>query len=223
MNLKKIEFPCGEITLEGIFALPEGEGPFPLVVVCHPHPLYGGNMYNNVVQAVGDRLREKNMAWLKFNFRGVGRSGGEFAEGIGEKEDVKAAISFAENHSRIDRRGIGLCGYSFGSRVAFSAGVEDQRVRAIAGISPFVQPEDLLDSCTKPKLLLLGTEDGFIRVKDLERFLERIPDPKELALYPGVDHFWMGEEDAMAEKVSEFFLKILATEDTLRRSRNQSA
>ena len=97
MALKKVEFLCKDIILEGIFALPEGDGPFSLVVVCHPHPLYGGNMYNNVVHAVCERLGEKKIAWLKFNFRGVGMSGGGFAEGIGEKEDVKAAISFGES------------------------------------------------------------------------------------------------------------------------------
>ena len=93
MQIKRVEFPCGEITLEGIFALPEGEGPFGLVVVCHPHPLYGGNMYNNVVHAVCEKLGQKKIAWLKFNFRGVGESGGSFAGGVGEKEDLKAAIA----------------------------------------------------------------------------------------------------------------------------------
>ena len=86
MIQKRIEFPCREILLEGIFSLPEGEDACGLVVVCHPHPLYGGNMGNNVVEAVCRTVGSKGLAWLKFNFRGVGRSGGNFAGGVGEKK-----------------------------------------------------------------------------------------------------------------------------------------
>jgi alpha/beta superfamily hydrolase len=206
--MKKIEFPCRDITLEGVFALPEGNGPFGLVVVCHPHPLYGGNMYNNVVHAICEKLGERGLAWLKFNFRGVGKSGGRFAGGTGEKEDAKAAISFAEKQPKIDAGKIGICGYSFGSIIAFGVAVEDRRIQAVAGISPFVQPAGLLDHHTKPKLLISGADDEFIDPQSLEQIVLKLPEPKELVLYPGVDHFWGGSEDPMAEKVSQFFEKI---------------
>jgi alpha/beta superfamily hydrolase len=204
-----IEFPCGKITLEGMIRIPEGPGPFPLVVVCHPHPLYGGSMDNNVVDAVCASLGEKEIAWLKFNFRGVGRSGGSFGNGIGEKEDAKAAISFGEGKARVNPGRIGLCGYSFGSIVALATAVEDPRVKAVAGIAPFVQPEDLLDQYDRPKLLVCGAQDEFVDSKALEKLLQRMPEPKELALYPGVDHFWMGEEETMRERVGGFFAKYL--------------
>jgi uncharacterized protein len=204
-----IEFPSGKITLEGMMYLPEGPGPFALVVVCHPHPLYGGSMYNYVVDAVCAFLGRKEIAWLKFNFRGVGRSGGSFGDGIGEKEDAKGAISFGEVQPRVDPGRIGLCGYSFGSIVALATAVEDFRVKAVAGIAPFVQPEDLLNRYDRPKLLVCGTQDEFVDVQTLENIVRKIPEPKELALYPGVDHFWMGEEKAMADRVGEFFAKYL--------------
>jgi uncharacterized protein len=209
MEARRIEIPCGKITLEGMMRIPEGAGPFPLVVVCHPHPLYGGSMHNNVVDSVCSSLGEKEIAWLKFNFRGVGRSGGSFGEGIGEKEDAKAAISFGEGRSRVDPRRIGLCGYSFGSIVALATAVEDPRVKAVAGIAPFVQPEDLLNRYDRPKLLVCGTQDEFVDAQSLEKVVRKMPEPKELALYPGVDHFWMGEEEAMGTMVGEFFAKHL--------------
>jgi alpha/beta superfamily hydrolase len=205
MNLKRVEFPCHDITLEGVFALPEGNGPFGLVVVCHPHPLYGGNMYNNVVHAICQKLAERGLAWLKFNFRGVGKSGGHFGGGAGEKEDARAAISFAEKQTKIDMAKIGICGYSFGSTVAFAVAVEDRRVQAVAGISPFVQPADLLDHYAKPKLFISGANDEFIDPQSLEQLSLKLPEPKELVIYPGVDHFWGGYEEPMAEKVSQFF------------------
>lgn len=207
--MKKVTIPCQGIDLEGIIGLPHSREPFGLVVVCHPHPLYGGNMYNNVVHTVCEKLEEKGMAWLKFNFRGVGQSTGTFANGIGEREDVKAAVSFAEARPEINEENIGLCGYSFGGLVALSAAVEDGRVKAIAGVSPLIQPEDLLDRYTRPKLLVCGDQDDFIDVHFLERVTARIPEPKELAVFPGVDHFWTTEGEAMAEKVSRFFQKYL--------------
>ncbi len=207
--MKKVTIPGQGIDLEGIISLPHSGDPLGLVVVCHPHPLYGGNMYNHVVHTVCEKLEEKGMAWLKFNFRGAGQSTGTFANGIGEKEDVKAAVSFASGRPEINGEKIGLCGYSFGGLVAFSAAVEDGRVKAIAGVSPLIQPEDLLDRYTRPKLLVCGDQDDFIDVHFLERVVARIPEPIELAVFPGVDHFWTTEGEAMAEKVSRFFQKYL--------------
>jgi len=205
----KIEIPCGKIILEGIIHIPDGAGPFPLVVMCHPHPLYGGSMHNNVLDAICSSLGEKEIAWLKFNFRGVGKSGGEFDNGIGEKDDARAAISFGEGQARIDPGQIGLCGYSFGSMVAFPVAVEDARVKAVVGVAPFVQPETLLGQYARPKLLVCGIQDEFVNYRALEKIVENIPDPKELALYPGVDHFWMGGEEPMGERVARFFAKYL--------------
>jgi len=209
IDTQRTEIPCGKITLEGMISVPGGPGPFPLVVVCHPHTLYGGSMHNNVVDAVCSSLGEKEIAWLKFNFRGVGKSGGRFDNGIGEKDDARAAISFGEGQAQVDHGKIGLCGYSFGSMVAFPVAVEDARVKAVAGIAPFVQPENLLHQYPRPKLLVCGTQDEFINYKALEKMVQKMPDPKELSLHPGVDHFWMGEEGAMGERVAQFFAKYL--------------
>jgi uncharacterized protein len=207
--MKKIEIPCQDITLEGIFALPLGDGPFGLVVVCHPHPLYGGSMSNPVVYSVCQKAEEKGLAWLKFNFRGVGKSGGHFGGGLDEKEDAKAAISFGAGQPKIDPERIGICGYSFGSTVAFPVAVEDPRVKAVAGVSPFIRPENLLDQYAKPKFFVTGTYDEFISSQTLHQQVQKLPDPKELVVFPGADHFWGGYEDEMAESVSHFFAKAL--------------
>lgn len=203
--MEQIEFPCHDITLEGVLALPEGSGPFGLVVICHPHPLYGGNMHNNVVHAICEKIGKRGLAWLKFNFRGVGKSGGRFGGGLGEKDDARAAISFAEKQTKIDVARMGICGYSFGSTVAFAVAVEDVRTQAVAGISPFVQPADLLDHYTKPKLFVSGAHDEFIDPQGLTQLVSKLPGPKECVIYPGADHFWGESEETMAEKVSQFF------------------
>ncbi len=161
----------------------------------------------------GDGLWEtatlRKLATLRFNFRGVGQSRGNFGNGVGEKEDVKAAVSFGSARPDVNEEKIGLCGYSFGGLVALSAAVEDSRVKAVAGISPLIQPENLLDNYARPKLLVCGDQDEFIEVNFLKRVTARIPKPKELAVFPGVDHFWTTEGDAMAEKVTRFFKEYL--------------
>jgi uncharacterized protein len=209
MKIRKIEFPCSDLTLEGLISRPAGEGPFGAVVVCHPHPLFGGDMFNPVVSAVCARLAETGLAWLKFNFRGVGRSGGRHGGGSGEREDARAAVAFAEKQPWIHTEKIGICGYSFGSGVAFAAAAEDPRIRAVAGISPFIPPPGLLDRCFCPKLFVAGTGDGWIDVPGLKRQVALLPGPRELFLLPGSDHFWSEGGATMAEKVAEFFSRNL--------------
>jgi hypothetical protein len=207
MNIRKVEIPCADIILEGMIAIPDGPGPFGLVVVCHPHPLYGGNMFNNVVHAVCSKLGEQGLAWLKFNFRGVGRSGGRHADGIGEQDDARAAVSFSEKQERVDPSKIGVCGYSFGSIVAFAVAAKDPRVKAVAGISPFIQPPGLLDRCVCPKFFITGTRDEFVDPQNLEEQVQKLPEPRELVLFPGADHFWSQNEEDMAGRVGRFFEK----------------
>src|SRR3712207_4695272 len=102
MPLTHLTIPSGDITLEGSLHLPEGKGPFPAVVVCHPHPQYGGDMHNNVVMALVDGVTRRGVAALRFNFRGVGRSGGTYDGGNGEQGDVQAALAHAASLPEID-------------------------------------------------------------------------------------------------------------------------
>jgi hypothetical protein len=104
MKSDRIEILCGSLTLEGLAAYPQGTGPFALIVICHPHSLYGGSMYNHVIEAVAQKAIQKGLASLRFNFRGVGRSGGRFGDGIGEQEDLRAVLSYAEDLKTIDRK-----------------------------------------------------------------------------------------------------------------------
>ena len=90
----EVSFCSDTLSLEGVLSIPRGMATFPAVVVCHPHPLNGGNMENNVVDSVFNLLAQESFVSLKFNFRGVGKSEGIFSNGIGEQQDVAAAISF---------------------------------------------------------------------------------------------------------------------------------
>jgi alpha/beta superfamily hydrolase len=211
MKKTRVSFPSGELFLEGIVAIPEGAGPFPAVIVCHPHPLYGGSMDNNVVHSLSETLTQASLASFKFNFRGVGGSQGEFGQGIGEQEDVEAAISFMSTVKEVDSKRIGLAGYSAGAGFALSVGFNDVRIKALAAVSPPLLMFDFnfLKSCPKPKLLISGSKDDLIPIDQFLEFCQNLPEPKECESIEGADHFWWGYESRLAAKVTAFFTKVL--------------
>jgi alpha/beta superfamily hydrolase len=207
----RVSFPSGELFLEGILAIPEGTGPFPAVIVCHPHPLYGGSMDNNVVHSLSETLTQASLASFKFNFRGVGGSQGEFDQGIGEQKDVEAAISFMSTVKEVDCKRIGLAGYSAGAGFALPVGFNDARIKALAAISPPLPmfDFDFLKNCPKPKLLISGSSDDLIPSNQFLEFCQNLPEPKECESIAGADHFWWRYESRLAAKVTAFFTKVL--------------
>ena len=211
MKETRVRFPSGSLILEGVLGIPEGTGPFPAVIVCHPHPLYGGSMDNNVVCGLSEAFTRASLASFRFNFRGVGGSQGEFSHGIGEQADVEAALSFVSLAIGVDSDRIGLAGYSAGAGFALSVGFNDNRIKALAAVSPPIPmfDFDFLKSCLKPKLLISGSRDDLIPINQLLEFCQSLPEPKECESIEGADHFWWGYESILTVKVTAFFTKVL--------------
>ncbi len=214
---ERITFPAADIQLEGILHLPEQGENFPAVVVCHPHPLYGGDMSNNVVVAVCHALAKQSTASLRFNFRGVGRSEGQYSDGVGEREDLGAALDFLSSREMVDSGRIGLVGYSFGAAVALPVALQDKRIRALALISPplpITELEELKDY-PQPKLVLCGETDIFASEQALQ-FQQVITQTEvqgmvQCELIQGADHFWWGCEGKVGDMVSDFLSVALGT------------
>jgi len=202
-----IIFPCGDISLEGVWHFPEGAGSFPAVIVCHPHPLYGGNMSNNVVFTLCQALACQSIAAFRFNFRGVGKSEGTFGEGVAEQEDVKAAITFVSSTPSINPERIGLAGYSFGAGVALPVTLQDERVSLLALVSPYLTDTswEQLREWTKPKFIIVGDRDSIIPLQSFQQHIKDIPEVGEYEVITGADHFWQGYKEEAAQKVTKFF------------------
>jgi hypothetical protein len=168
-------------------------------------------MDNNVVYSLSETLTQASFVSFKFNFRGVGGSQGEFGQGIGEQEDVKAAIAFISTVKEVDSKRIGLAGYSAGAGFAVPVGFKDDRIRALAAISPPLPMFDFnfLKSCPKPKLLISGSRDDLIPTDQFLEFCQNLPEPKECESIEGADHFWWGYESRLAAKVAAFFTTVL--------------
>ena len=168
-------------------------------------------MDNNVVNALCEALTQKSLISLKFNFRGVGRSEGEFGQGIGAQEDIDAAISFIGTVREADSNRIGLVGYSAGAGFALPAGFKNARIKALAAISPPLSmfDFDFLKDCLKPKLLISGSKDDFTSTSQFLEFCQNLPPPKEYHSIEGADHFWGGYESDLAAKIADFFCRVL--------------
>ena len=208
-----ITFPGAGLELEGVLHLPQGDGPHPGVVMCHPHPLYGGDMHNPVVLSACLALAAASIIAFRFNFRGVGRSRGSFADGIGEQDDVKAALKFLSSQDKVSPTRIGLAGYSFGTSVALPVALQDEQVQAVALVSPFLSTSDWeqLKGYLKPKLILAGSQDQVIPLQEVQEFAAELPEPKQYEIIPGADHFWWGYDREIARRVSTFFSAALST------------
>ncbi len=211
MKRRGVVFSCGSLKLEGIYFDPESHGSVPAVVVCHPHPLYGGSMRNNVTYAIAGALAEVTIAALLFNFRGVGKSQGSFGGGSTEQQDVEAALGWLSDQNGVEREKLGLAGYSFGGGVALPVACRDARVKGIALISPYFEssPSGLLKTCSKPKLIIGGGSDSMVLASQVSSYGQDAEEPKQVEIIEGPDHFWSGYEDVMARKVAGFFSEIL--------------
>jgi alpha/beta superfamily hydrolase len=208
MDETRLTIPSGPLELEGVLHTPTGGGPVPVVVVCHPHPRYGGDMANNVVMAVVRGAVARGIAALRFNFRGVGRSAGTYDDGRGEQDDVRTALACAAARPEVDATRLGLAGYSFGAVMA--ALTADERVAALALIAPPLAAHlgDRLASFQRPLLLLAGERDQFCPADALHRLAAQ--SRAELVLVPGADHFWFGQERRIEEAVGDFLARHLA-------------
>jgi hypothetical protein len=203
---EKITFPSGRYRLEGYWqAGTNGKG----VAITHPHPLYGGTMNNPVVETIQNAYQQNGHATLRFNFRGVGGSQGNFDNGLGEQNDVRAAIAFIEN---MKVSAVDLAGYSFGAWV--NAGVIADNRTSIASmimISPpvgFIEFENVsaLDCL---KLVVTGRRDEIAPVNQIRDLLPAWNPRAHFEIIDGCDHFYMGYLDKLHSILTQYLTDSL--------------
>ena len=207
---EQVRFSAGAVSLEGLYAATQAQIG---AVVCHPHPLYGGEMHNNVVTALVQAFERAGIATLRFNFRGVGRSGGSHDHGNGEVEDVRAAVTYLLSRQAVST--VVVAGYSFGSMVGLRAGAGDDRVHKLIGVAlpmGFGDPSFLLPS-PKPKLLISGDQDNYCPLPALNEFFAKLAGPKALVTVSGADHFFWGQEGEVAKAAVAFLYPLPHSQD----------
>lgn len=187
--------------LEALLEEPDDREPRLAALVCHPHPLYGGTMYNKVVYRLARGLRRAGMVVLRINFRGVGRSEGEHGHLAGEIEDARSALEFLV--ARYPELPFALAGFSFGSRVITSLGcaLGSPKFLMAAGFPTRYGAAGYLESCPVPKIFLQSTNDQFGPRPEFEELYARFAEPKRLIWIDSADHFFAGALEELEEQV----------------------
>ena len=196
---KPVRIP-GPFPLAG--RLREGAGPEGLVVT-HPHPLYGGSMDNNVVQAVGRAGARAGMSVLRFNFRGVAGSEGSHDRGRGERDDLLAALDFMAG---LGSASPWVAGYSFGAWVAAVTPLGARRSAGRIWVAPPVGMMPLKPSQVEspPDLILYGSEDPFCPQPVIEALARKLGPEVSLKRLDGADHFFSGRETELSRLVNRY-------------------
>ena len=183
-------------------------------VVCHPHPLYGGTMHTKVVFHAMKALNGFGFPVLRFNFRGVGLSEGEHANGHGEVDDVHAALQWLEREYRLP---VITAGFSFGACTALRAACNDDHVSSLISLGTPVRMEErsysysFLTTCSKPKLFVSGARDPFGPAAELEKVVDGAADPKQLVIIDGADHFFEGRLAEMRHAIEEWLSRQISS------------
>jgi len=171
------------------------------LVVCHPHPLYGGDMDNPVVVRAVEVSAQGGVSTCRFNFRGVGRSSGAHAKGEGEQDDVKAALEWLEQRLPAGTP-LGLAGYSFGAWVSASVAASGICLAALCLIAPPLSMFDFaaLAECDSELLIVAGTRDTYCPIAGLAALAERLPTAR-VETIEGADHFFFGKLFPLGELI----------------------
>lgn len=180
------------------------------VVICHPHPLYGGSMNSPVPLSIARTLADdalEQVAWIRFDFRGVGASEGTYDDARGEVDDVLAAMA----HLRAAAPGIPLsvCGHSFGSFVALAAAARDGNVDRLLLLAPstrFFAFRERVPSYPRPSTIFVGDRDELCDVAEARALADELGS--DLRVFEGFDHHFLKSRRAVAEAA----LPIIAPE-----------
>lgn len=202
MTEEKIYIENDSLVIEGLLRGVSSERG---VLICHPHPLMGGSMHNNVVEAIAEAFAAENFTTLRFNFRGVGQSTGAYDEGTGEAQDILAASRYLAN-SGLSK--IYFAGYSFGAWVG--ANVITQNNGIFTG-ALFVSPPNKYFDFDWAKLnnniglIICGDQDQFC---DLEVIKRQVKERKaKLEMISGADHFYLGKEKELKDILRKHIVK----------------
>jgi len=197
-----------DLSLEGRFRKGAKEGG---VVITHPHPLYGGSLDNNVVWTAVMAFQARGWATLRFNFRGVGDSGGAYGQGLKEVEDLAAALDFLKGRTSGPYH---VVGYSFGAFVAARAMLQGLKADGVLLIAPpiaFMEMAFLLQ-VPRAHLIIVGERDELCPLADLKKMLapagegaaERKAGPPKLTVVAGADHFFRGREEQLFKLLRDY-------------------
>jgi alpha/beta superfamily hydrolase len=198
MKEEQITFQSDGLRIEGLVSRQSGERG---VVITHPHSLYGGTMYDQVVETLVRAYQNKGLTTLRFNFRGVGESEGTYGEGRGENVDVISALRYLYG---LEKSAIDLAGYSFGAWVNAHITPSDFSVGGMIMVSPPVAFLDFsfLSGDQRIKAVVAGGRDDIAPADQISRLMATWNPAALLEVIDGADHFYSGKIEILDSVLS---------------------
>jgi len=194
--------------LEVVLEMPDE--PVGVAVVCHPHPLYQGTMNNKVVHTLARTWISLDCVAVRFNFRGVGKSAGQYDNGEGETLDALAVIEWAQRQQPVGP--LFLSGFSFGAMIAYRAAQQTKPV-ALVTVAPAVDRIRAAgDQPQCPWLIVHGDKDELVPIETMLRWLDELNTVPQLAVLESAEHFFHGRLLELRDVVSDFAEPLLVPE-----------
>jgi alpha/beta superfamily hydrolase len=209
LNEVAVSYEVDGDQVNGIIVQPSpGEAPFPGVVVCHPHPLFGGDMNSSVVVAICSELSDRGIASLRFNFRQSGEG-----EKLNESSarDVEMGLQLFDGWEMINSVRMGVAGYSFGAAAMARASTNLTTARALAFVSPPVATvkKSSLGDDARPRYFIVGGRDRLVDPEALSEVVSGMKSQATFETLDGADHMLGGYEREIGKRVADFMADIL--------------
>ncbi len=184
----------------------------PVALVLHPHPQYGGTMNNKIVVDTFQIFKENNFSVCRVNFRGVGKSDGEFDNGQGELADAAAALDWLEREN-FDNSQCWIAGFSFGSLIAMQLLMRRPEINRFVVISPQPNVYDFsfLSPCPSSGIMIYGNKDELVPVENMNEIKKRLSAQKginvEFSSVPEANHFFSNSEKDLKKVLNKYIKK----------------
>lgn len=188
--------------MQFLYDLPDGK-PVALAVVCHPHPLHGGSLSNKIVHQLARTFNALGAVSVRFNFRGVGDSEGEYDEGRGELQDLLAVVDWARE--RWPDLPLWLGGFSFGGFIAIEA-AERLQPQHLVTVAPAVNYFHGRGSyCVTDWLLIQGDADDVVPLEAVQSWVQVLDRPPATVVVAGAGHFFHGRLNDLKQAILDHF------------------
>ena len=194
--------PAGDLEiLVTIPNLPKKQSNNAFAVICHPHPLHGGAMTNKVVYMIDRTFNGLGLGTLRFNFRGVGKSTGQFDNGKGETDDLRAVVNWLKNEYAPSE--LWLAGFSFGSEIALRGhcDLEANRLLLVAPPVERFQAENLPLS-NIPILVIQGDKDEIVSPTSVSAWVKTQTHQAEYIIMADAEHFFHGKLNQLRDVIT---------------------
>jgi len=209
---------------EVIFNGPEGrlEGRYnhsklpnaPIALILHPHPQHGGTMNNKVIFNLYQSFVRRGFSTLRFNFRGVGNSQGEFDSGLGELSDAASALDWMQAYNS-NASTCWIAGFSFGAWISMQLMMRRPEIEGFISVAPPASEYDFsfLAPCPASGVIIHGEDDDVVPVSSVEKLAEKLQKQKNIEIdyrpLKGGDHFFSSHMDILNENVEDYLNKNL--------------